>query len=296
MIARFARRHAGVLTPRFLASAGITPRQAQRKVTNGEWLRVHPGVYRVAATPPTFAAAATAALAALPNASLSHRSGGAVHCLDAAWEDELVELTTPVGTHHSLAGCRIHQRDLPSHHVTIRNGWRVTTVERTLIDLGAVVPSKRLRTVIEDALVARRTTFPRVESTFGELAKRGRPGIARVRRVLCDIDGSPPAESELERRFLALLRRNGLSQPLRQRVFEWQDAEKARVDFWYPAHDLIVEVDGRGFHARTAAFERDRRRDQLALMAGVRTVRFTHRQVTKERDLVVEVVRRLTSA
>ena len=78
--------------------------------------------------------------------------------------------------------------------------------------------------------------------------------------------------------------------------FEWMGHERGRVDFWYPSHHLIVELDGRRFHMRAAAFERDRRRDQLALVNGARTVRFTHRQVSDDAEFVVTVVRSLLAA
>jgi len=43
-----------------------------------------------------------------------------------------------------------------------------------------------------------------------------------------------------------------------------------------------VELDGRRFHLRVAAYEEDRRREQVGLLHGITTVRFTHRQMTTE--------------
>jgi len=114
-----------------------------------------------------------------------------------------------------------------------------------------------------------------------------------MRDVLAEIDGVPPTESELEAMFVRLVKAHGLAAPSRQATFDWSSGEQGRVDFWYPAEQLIVELDGRTFHARSAAFELDRRRDQLALMRGIRTVRFTHRQVTTEPAHVVLVIRAL---
>jgi very-short-patch-repair endonuclease len=64
-----------------------------------------------------------------------------------------------------------------------------------------------------------------------------------------------------------------------------------RRDVIWPAHRLVVEVDSRGFHDTTEAFERDRIRDNELTLAGWTVLRFTYRRVVRdaaavERDLV----------
>jgi very-short-patch-repair endonuclease len=54
------------------------------------------------------------------------------------------------------------------------------------------------------------------------------------------------------------------------------------VDAVWAAEKLIVEVDGYGAHGHQAAFERDRKRDQLLAAAGYVVLRFTWRQLTRE--------------
>jgi very-short-patch-repair endonuclease len=54
------------------------------------------------------------------------------------------------------------------------------------------------------------------------------------------------------------------------------------VDFLWRAQRLVVEFDGRQFHGHEAAFERDRRRDQVLLAAGYRVLRVTWRQLLDE--------------
>ena len=65
------------------------------------------------------------------------------------------------------------------------------------------------------------------------------------------------------------------------------------VDFVWPASRLVVEVDGYGFHGDRAAFERDRRRDQVLVAAGYRVIRATWRQLEHE---PLGVVARLAAA
>lgn len=237
-------------------------------------------MFAAAATRDSFELRAEAALRSIPSAALALVSAAATH----GWGPpaDQIDLAVPPGGRNRLEGTRIVQTPLPAGHVVGRNGWRVTSVERTLVDLGRVLSVVELQRCIADRVIERRTTMARVEAMFAELATRGRPGIARVRRALSALDDHPPAESELEAMFLRLVRRTRLPAPAGQASFDWLDGGRGRVDFWYPAHALIVELDGRRFHLRVADFERDRRRDQLALAHGIRTVRITHRQLTTE--------------
>jgi very-short-patch-repair endonuclease len=54
-----------------------------------------------------------------------------------------------------------------------------------------------------------------------------------------------------------------------------------RVDFLFAASRLVVETDGYRYHRTRHAFERDRERDAILARAGHRTLRFTHRQLTR---------------
>jgi very-short-patch-repair endonuclease len=237
-------------------------------------------VYTSSTTPDSFELRAEAALAALPLGALSHLAAARV--LAFGLDEESVEISVPPGTRNRLAGVRIHQSPLPGHHVIRRGGFRLTNVERTLVDLGKVLGPTKLQRCIEDQVITRRTTVARIESMFAELARRGRPGIGRVRTVLGRLDEDPPTESELEAMFWRLLERLQLELPERQASFDWLGHGRGRVDFWYPEHQLVVELDGRRFHLRVAAYEEDRRREQVGLLHGITTVRFTHRQMTTE--------------
>lgn len=293
-IARHARDHHGVFDQSFLDTLGVDSSRAAREVRSGRWRRIHEGVFASASTPDTRELLAAAGLAALPKAGLGLRSAAWVH--EFGLPDETLDLVVPHGSRNRLAGARVYQADLPAEHVVRRGGWRVTTIERTLVDLGKVLSANDLQRCIDDQVVRRRTTMARVESMFGELAVRGRPGIARMRLVLGRLDGQPPTESELEAMFWRLLVRHRLPLPERQVSFDWLGRGNGRVDFWYPDRCLIIELDGRRFHLRSDAFEADRRRDLLGLTHGITTVRITHRQLTTEPKFVVSSLRKLLAA
>jgi very-short-patch-repair endonuclease len=52
------------------------------------------------------------------------------------------------------------------------------------------------------------------------------------------------------------------------------------VDAHWPQWRLVVELDSRGYHMDTAAFERDRIRDAKLMWADQRVLRITHRRLT----------------
>jgi very-short-patch-repair endonuclease len=123
------------------------------------------------------------------------------------------------------------------------------------------------------------------ESLRTELAGRpGVHGVARLRSIL-DRRSFVLTDSDLERRFLPLARRAGLSRPLTGVM-----VNGFKVDFYWPELGLIVETDGLRYHRTAAQQARDRRRDQVHTAAGLAPLRFTHADVSREPDQVVETL------
>jgi very-short-patch-repair endonuclease len=95
--------------------------------------------------------------------------------------------------------------------------------------------------------------------------------------LVADEGATAMTRSEAERRLLRLIRAAGLPLPntnARLDPFE--------VDFLWPGHRLVVEVDGFAFHSSRAAFERDRARDAELTARGYRVIRVTWRQTAAE--------------
>jgi very-short-patch-repair endonuclease len=65
------------------------------------------------------------------------------------------------------------------------------------------------------------------------------------------------------------------------------------VDALRRAHGLLAELDGRAAHLTERAVERDRARDAHLLLHGLRVVRLTWRQVTREPAATADLLRRL---
>ncbi|MGH2978529.1 MAG: endonuclease domain-containing protein [Solirubrobacterales bacterium] len=107
-----------------------------------------------------------------------------------------------------------------------------------------------------------------------------RPGTGILRRTL-DRRTFTLTESELERRFLPLAARAGLSRPETGRV-----VNGFKVDFYWPDLGLVVETDGLRYHRTPAQQAHDRQRDQAHAAAGLTALRYTHAQMTTEPESV----------
>ena len=112
----------------------------------------------------------------------------------------------------------------------------------------------------------------------------GQPGVRALRTVL-DRRTFTLTDSELERRFLRIVRDLGLAQPA---TGVWVNGFK--VDFHWPDLGLVVETDGLRFHRTPAEQARDRIRDQRHTAAGLTPLRFTRAQVRFAPGYVGETV------
>jgi very-short-patch-repair endonuclease len=146
---------------------------------------------------------------------------------------------------------------------------------------------QQLQRAVEQTLVLR--IFDRSEMDAALERSNGRRGIHTLRRVLtCLSDEAAPIASELEHKFLDLVRAAALPHPVvNGHIGELQ------VDFHWPDQRVVVETDGRKTHGHEIAFHRDRDRDLYLQERGWRVIRLTWRQVTEEPERVAELLSRL---
>ena len=86
-----------------------------------------------------------------------------------------------------------------------------------------------------------------------------------------------------------MLRAAGLPAPVRQHPLP-SISGTGRVDATYPHMRLLIEVDGRRWHARFDDFARDHHRDIEAGLLGWRTIRFTWGDLVDRPEWVQHVV------
>ena len=263
-IVRLASSSHGVVTRAQLLAAGLTVAQIKSRLQSGELLREHPNVYRVGHRAPNYEARYLAAVWACGRgALLSGRAAG--HLLGIlATPPYMPEVTAP--TERRVPGIRTRRNRTPVDGFVWR-GIPVTTPARTLVDLSAVLAVADLARACHQADIRFGTAPGEVEAILG-----GRRGAKALRRVLRGDEHV--LLSRLERRFMALLRREGLPLPVANRP-----AGGRYVDFRWVEKRLTVEVDGYRYHSSRYAWELDRRREREAYARGDDFRRYTYGDV-----------------
>jgi hypothetical protein len=153
LIASVARTQRGLVGPRDTDALKLSRSAIARRLASGAWRRVFPGVYAVAESPDTPLQLRKAAqLWAGQAAALSYRSALEAHGLAARFDAIEVSSprrrTAPPGVRHH------HVRHLPESHLEQVQGVAVTTVERTLVDMAALLKSEpeELQALLDDCL------------------------------------------------------------------------------------------------------------------------------------------------
>ncbi len=257
-------------------------------VRRGELRRLHRGVFLVGpiATPHSYEIAAF--LACGEGSVVSHRSGICLYEL-------LPYPTEPVPVHITVPGrhCRgdsdivVHETVALAHHeIRERHGISVTSPIRTLIDFAAHdATDDELERVVAEAFALRLTQRAPV---LREVARQqGKRGTGRLRALL-DGDGPKRTRSAPERTLLRALRNAGVAGlETNAGIGPWE------VDFYWPAHGLVVEVDAYSTHSSPTAFERDRRKTAELEEAGLKVRRVTKRRIDDDLQTVVAEIQRL---
>lgn len=267
-IASMAADQDGVFSDLHAASAGVTPAMARRRIQRGQWLRLAPGVLAIAGAPLTFQARCRAATLAVPGSALAGLAAAELHEL-GSFAPPRPELVVPAGGNHRSRLSVVRERS--RFRRTRLRGMPIGTIDQTIVDLAALVPAAVLERTVDDALVQHRLHLSHLEDRLVECSADRARGTRALRSVVeARTDGTAPTESELERQLHRVLAHPGLPPSTLQPSLPWRPSQTGRVDAVIWRWRLIVEADGRRWHARWRDFEVDRRRDAEALAAGVR--------------------------
>jgi very-short-patch-repair endonuclease len=274
-----------VVTHRQLVAIGIRGSAITRRVRTGRLHRVHRGVFAVGHIARTDGARWIAAvMAGGPGAVLSHFDAAALwRIYDGA--GSRIHVTTGTRSSRAVSGIQIHRaRRIDPADITVKDGIPVTTVARTLVDLTDVLGRDRVLRALREADFQRLLDLDALNAAVGRAHGRRRLNV--LHEALKDHRPGQIVRDELEHRFLELVRWAGLPQP-ETNVQVRTKRRSYEVDCLWRQHGVAVELDGRAAHARTAAFEEDRRKDTALSAIGLRPLRFTWFRVTGEAAEVV---------
>jgi hypothetical protein len=242
-------RHAGVFATSDALAAGVHRNAIGPLLRSGAWHRIRYGVYttgevwrRHVREGRTHELECAAVLRRLEHDSVvvSHASAARVHGLvlphDLSGE---VRLTDPeqcrVGRGYRISAATIRPSDVED-----REGLRLTTLPRTLADVGREWELVDTVVALDDALADGRTTLP--ELTTATLAQTHWVGCGDAARAisLARVGAHSPHET---RTRLALLGA-GLPEPLLQQAVYLGSRLVAVLDMYWPDHGVFAECDG----------------------------------------------------
>jgi hypothetical protein len=298
-------RHAGVFATSDALAAGVDRNAFDPLLRSGAWRRIRFGVYttsevwrRHEAEGCTHRLECAAVLRRLERTSavVSHTSAARLHDLvipRAHGTD--VRLTDPE-QFRTGRGYRISQATLPPEDVVLREGLPVTTIPRTLADVGREWSLTDTVVAVDDALADGRTTPERLQAAALAQTHWVGCGPAAHALSLARVGAHSPHET---RTRLALVR-VGLPEPLLQQAVYVGSRLVAVLDMYWPDHGVFAECDGmvkyadpwRGRSPAEVAWSEKRRHDQL-LDLDLQGVRIAPEDLGERRDGKAERLRSL---
>ncbi len=254
-VGALASRQSGRIARWQLGRLDVANAVIARWIGDGYLRRTLPGVFAVGhAAPHVEADLAAALLYAGPNAMLSHGT--------AAWWYGLIDnrpTTTQLSTPRrcrSLPRIKVHaRRDL-------ERAWHkrlpITTAAQTALDFAASASLNRVRVLLANAEYRQLLDVQAASALLGP----GRPGSTKLRKALARHEPRlAHTASPYEVTMFTICERFKLPLPEPNAwIAGW------KVDFYWPEHGVVVEVDPHGNHHTPAQVDRDRRKD-LALRA-----------------------------
>jgi hypothetical protein len=230
-----------------------------------------------------------------PGAVLSHTSAAVVHDLPV-WRQHLdrVHLTRDrQGGGQTRRWVRVHGAPLDASDVVEDGGRPVTSLARTVVDLGCTVPLTQAVAAGDVALT--RIARADLERVLGRSA--GRTGVGRARRAVALLD--PRSESAGESFSRVVFHLAGLPAPEPQYSVVAPDGRfLGRCDFGWPDFGVVGEFDGKkkygrllrkpGQTAEDVLIEEKRREDRIRALGWI-VIRWMWSDLTRPEPLLAQL-------
>ena len=285
-----AREQHGVVHREQLLDCGLTSHMIRKRVARAELVTVLPSTYRVGGVPDSWHARLMAGQLWGGDCFISHRAAGAIWGLDGFEHQQLVELSTySAKRHRDVISHRLDAEDRPAMRTI--GGFRVSSLERTLLDVAGVTPRPIVERALEDALRKGLTTLDRLWEDLELDGGTGRKGTGPLRAMLeAHDDSAARTRSVLESKMLRILK-GVQEQGLEIDHLVTDGAARYYLDFAYPAMSLGIETHGIRWHFGNERWQRDLERDRRLARLGWEVLYFTWNDVHRNPQTVEEEVR-----
>ena len=289
-----------------MATLGWSPGRVRAAVDSRRWTRLRRSVF--AETDVVTAAARTvrtrhrldlaAAVAATTHAWAGFASAAVIHDLEFLTEPTLatLRLTRPASAQSRVRrrnGIELHECALPAVDRTSRDGVRVTSVARTVVDLARDLPLLDAVVLIDGAMRRLGLTGAAASDVLSRCSRWDGSVNARAALDLAD----PRAESVLESVSRFELVRAGLA-PEPQCWLLGPEGVAVRVDFLWWDQRTVGESDGLAKYVKHGSssyldpLQLEKLRQERLEAWGLEVVRWTSREIHTEPAAVVARVRR----
>lgn len=285
---RYLANHYGVVSQATLVNFGVSRFELERLVRHGTLVTVHRGVYRSNAHSESFLGKCVAACLADPEIIIGGPSAAAL------WGFK------HTGRPAELYAVVSHDRTPVSRGVILRrsnvlgpddstrrdDGIRLTSPERTWFDRARDMQDEWFEALTEHVL-DNHCSVPVLWATTKRLSGRGRPGAARVNRVLGQRAAwQKPADSTLEHQVLSALEKRGIAL-VRQFRLKLPNGSVIHLDGADPVARWGVEIDHVTWHGGRRKAQDDKIRDRNARRIGWQVDRVTDQEWAAEPDTVI---------
>jgi len=224
-----------------------------------------------------------AVLACGDKAVLSHRGAAMLWGLMRPRRG-LVDVSAAAGRRRR--GIVVHECGITDADRARRAQIPVTTVTRTLFDLGEAIDERQLEFAFEEADRLGLLEIRALEEVCARCP--GRRALRPVRRLIDAALLPIDTQSWLEERVIELCRNYDL--PLPETGTRVLGRE---VDALWREQKLTVEADSWIHHGGRKAFEEDRARDAEMLVHGFHVMRLTSRRLDREPEAIAKQIRSL---
>jgi very-short-patch-repair endonuclease len=287
----YAARQYGCFNIHQLRAAGIDRSAVGRRIKNGEWIRLAPGVYAVASAPPTWERQQSAAVLGHPRAIVGGAAAARLHGIREFERAQPVILVPRTGNARSPIARVIRTAFYTSLETGRVRGFVATSPSETVLTLAAQLPQRRLETLVDECLLSRRSTLADFSRILERIEGARLSGAARLRSAILERHAEEYSvdATYLERLLENVLSDSRLPRSIREHPMAIRNSQ-SRVDALIPDWDVIVEADGRIWHARVSDFDNDRARDNELAAMGFQVIRFTYSMLKNQPERCIETL------
>jgi len=283
-----AERH-GVVTHDQLLADGVSRHTVRRLVASGLLVVEHQRVYRLASSPRTFEFRCAAACAADPSAIVSGIAAARLWNFRHVWRPEEPYVLVDHDRTPLTRGVVLRRSNVIGEDDVVErdDSIRVASAPRAWFDCARDLDDERFERLTEWVL-DHHTTVPALWRTARRLQARGRPGLARVKRVMqAREDWQKPAGSGLELGVLKALEARGV-RLVRQFPITLADGDVIHPDGADPEVRWGLEIDHVTWHGGRLDAQYDKSRDRRARLVGWQIDRVTDQELSENSGAVID--------